>query len=153
VTIASRPFVGRDQIAVFLFLPSRQLKLLKIRNRFWSHLIRPIDLVSWGSRETHSSRAGSAQSEEQRNRSRHCPIAIVAVNDGGTVAGRFTRPLAAGPVAQWLEPAAHNGLVAGSSPAGPTNEINDFSSAPYFSIRQKSSQERPFLLARRLPCL
>ena len=26
----------------------------------------------------------------------------------------------AGPVAQWLEPAAHNGLVAGSSPAGPT---------------------------------
>ena len=25
-----------------------------------------------------------------------------------------------GPVAQWLEPAAHNGLVAGSSPAGPT---------------------------------
>jgi hypothetical protein len=29
----------------------------------------------------------------------------------------------AGPVAQWLEPAAHNGLVAGSSPAGPTIEI------------------------------
>ena len=27
-----------------------------------------------------------------------------------------------GPVAQWLEPAAHNGLVAGSSPAGPTNK-------------------------------
>src|SRR5215218_4751223 len=25
-----------------------------------------------------------------------------------------------GPVAQWLEPSAHNGLVAGSSPAGPT---------------------------------
>jgi hypothetical protein len=25
-----------------------------------------------------------------------------------------------GPVAQWLEPTAHNGLVAGSSPAGPT---------------------------------
>jgi hypothetical protein len=30
----------------------------------------------------------------------------------------------AGPVAQWLEPAAHNGLVAGSSPAGPTKDIN-----------------------------
>ena len=29
-------------------------------------------------------------------------------------------PVPAGPVAQWLEPAAHNGLVAGSSPAGPT---------------------------------
>ena len=26
-----------------------------------------------------------------------------------------------GPVAQWLEPAAHNGLVAGSSPARPTS--------------------------------
>gem|GEM_PF-5114661 len=25
-----------------------------------------------------------------------------------------------GPLAQWLEPTAHNGLVAGSSPAGPT---------------------------------
>jgi hypothetical protein len=27
---------------------------------------------------------------------------------------------AVGPVAQWLEPAAHNGLVPGSSPGGPT---------------------------------
>jgi hypothetical protein len=27
-----------------------------------------------------------------------------------------------GPVAQWLEPAAHNRLVAGSSPAGPTTD-------------------------------
>lgn len=33
---------------------------------------------------------------------------------------------ASGPVAQWLEPTAHNGLVAGSSPAGPTNNFNDF---------------------------
>jgi hypothetical protein len=28
-----------------------------------------------------------------------------------------------GPVAQWSEPAAHNGLVAGSSPARPTTLI------------------------------
>src|SRR5262245_30884376 len=28
---------------------------------------------------------------------------------------------ASGPVAQWLEPAAHNGLVGGSSPPGPTS--------------------------------
>jgi hypothetical protein len=28
-----------------------------------------------------------------------------------------------GPVAQWLEPAAHNGLVAGSSPARPTSHF------------------------------
>src|SRR5712692_11814211 len=36
------------------------------------------------------------------------------------------RQLAAGPVAQWLEPAAHNGLVAGSSPAGPTTHSRNF---------------------------
>src|SRR5262249_49628725 len=31
------------------------------------------------------------------------------------------RPLSRfGPVAQWLEPAAHNGLVGGSNPPGPT---------------------------------
>jgi hypothetical protein len=32
------------------------------------------------------------------------------------------RPLAddEGPIAQWLEPAAHNGLVVDSSPAGPS---------------------------------
>ena len=33
------------------------------------------------------------------------------------------RLLRVGPVAQWLEPAAHNGLVAGSSPAGPTSPL------------------------------
>jgi hypothetical protein len=38
--------------------------------------------------------------------------------------------LPAGPVAQWLEPAAHNGLVAGSSPAGPTSEINILQDIP-----------------------
>src|SRR3954469_100544 len=55
---------------------------------------------------------------------RHCRIAVSAVNGARTVAGRVKQPLAAGPVAQWLEPAAHNGLVAGSSPGGPTNMIN-----------------------------
>jgi hypothetical protein len=146
VTIASRPFVGRDQIALFLFLPSRQAKFRKIRNRSGRHLIRAgsahIDQSAKNFAEEallpgicceHARRlsfgralcgaGATAQSEEQRNRSRHCPMAIVAVNDGGTVAGRLTRPLAAGPVAQWLEPAAHNGLVAGSSPAGPTSKI------------------------------
>jgi hypothetical protein len=41
---------------------------------------------------------------------------------GGCRIGR-SRPMslaAVGPVAQWLEPAAHNGLVGGSSPPGPT---------------------------------
>src|SRR5262245_30517486 len=52
----------------------------------------------------------------------HCGTTTHAVKGGRTVAGRPIpmRPPAAGPVAQWLEPAAHNGLVAGSSPAGPT---------------------------------
>src|SRR5471030_1885986 len=36
-----------------------------------------------------------------------------------------------GPVAQWLEPAAHNGLVAGSSPAGPTTQPADGSGLPF----------------------
>lgn len=31
----------------------------------------------------------------------------------------------AGPVAQWLEPAAHNRLVGGSSPSGPTKISKD----------------------------
>ena len=53
---------------------------------------------------------------------RHCTLASSLVNEPRTVAGRTHSRgrLAAGPVAQWLEPAAHNGLVAGSSPAGPT---------------------------------
>src|SRR6266404_3809285 len=49
-----------------------------------------------------------------------CRIASRIVRGGGTVACRFKRQLAAGPVAQWLEPAAHNGLVPGSSPGRPT---------------------------------
>ena len=36
-------------------------------------------------------------------------------------AARPLEPPRQGPVAQWLEPAAHNGLVGGSSPPGPTN--------------------------------
>ncbi len=35
------------------------------------------------------------------------------------------KPMAQGPVAQWLEPAAHNRLVGGSSPPGPTNLFKD----------------------------
>ena len=39
--------------------------------------------------------------------------------------GARWRPLSRfGPVAQWLEPAAHNGLVGGSNPPGPTNDFN-----------------------------
>jgi tripartite-type tricarboxylate transporter receptor subunit TctC len=61
---------------------------------------------------------------------RHCRNAAVPVNGPRTVrVPSPRRPPAAGPVAQWLEPAAHNGLVAGSSPAGPTN---DYGSLPRF---------------------
>src|SRR5437763_4570377 len=40
-----------------------------------------------------------------------------------------SRGIRVGPVAQWLEPTAHNGLVGGSSPPGPTThsfEPRDF---------------------------
>src|ERR1700738_5175617 len=57
---------------------------------------------------------------------RHCRIGNGIVRGVGTVAV-VSRDTPAGPVAQWLEPAAHNGLVAGSSPAGPTNEISNLS--------------------------
>jgi hypothetical protein len=53
-------------------------------------------------------------------------------------------PLAAGPVAQWLEPAAHNGLVAGSSPAGPTNEIKYLTEQPF--LRRTVSRTASILL-------
>jgi hypothetical protein len=39
-----------------------------------------------------------------------------------------------GPVAQWLEPAAHNGLVAGSSPARPTSHALDQTPFPESAI-------------------
>jgi hypothetical protein len=39
-----------------------------------------------------------------------------------------------GPVAQWLEPTAHNGLVGGSNPPGPTNKINSLWTFPRSSI-------------------
>src|SRR3954449_2775399 len=49
----------------------------------------------------------------------------------------IARPLAAGPVAQWLEPAAHNGLVAGSSPAGPTILINRRHPEAFVIVRRR----------------
>jgi hypothetical protein len=33
------------------------------------------------------------------------------------------KPCAGGPVAQWLEQSAHNALVGGSSPSGPTRSF------------------------------
>ena len=49
-----------------------------------------------------------------------CPEASVIVWGCCTVVCLPLRA-PAGPVAQWLEPTAHNGLVPGSSPGGPTN--------------------------------
>ena len=57
-----------------------------------------------------------------------------------TAAGDIVRGLP-GPVAQWLEPAAHNGLVAGSSPARPTTVAH--STLQEFRKR-KSRSEPPF---------
>jgi hypothetical protein len=58
---------------------------------------------------------------------------------------------AAGPVAQWLEPAAHNGLVAGSSPAGPTTLMIRRRSRTSVVIRSFSLFYRDILLPKRSP--
>jgi hypothetical protein len=49
-----------------------------------------------------------------------------------------------GPVAQWLEPAAHNGLVAGSSPARPTNLflVIDFFEVSSLAVQGRDAIER-----------
>jgi hypothetical protein len=57
---------------------------------------------------------------------RHCRIGWRIVRGQSHRCLSLSRQFAAGPVAQWLEPAAHNGLVAGSSPAGPTNDFRGF---------------------------
>ena len=46
----------------------------------------------------------------------------------------------------WLEPAAHNGLVAGSNPAGPTNDFNGlsvfFPRTLFFAARKRHAKAR-----------
>jgi hypothetical protein len=78
---------------------------------------------------------------------RHCRIASHIVRGVRTVARPPQSGSSAGPVAQWLEPAAHNGLVAGSSPAGPTNEIKNLLGL----VRDHRTRNAPLRL--RLPCL
>jgi hypothetical protein len=67
------------------------------------------------------------------NESRSGPVPPAIAGVDATLYGRAgigeaiawpLEPPRHGPVAQWLEPAAHNGLVGGSSPPGPTNNIN-----------------------------
>src|SRR5574337_1152162 len=48
------------------------------------------------------------------------PVAYGSCKPEGEAISESLENTATGPVAQWLEPAAHNGLVAGSSPARPT---------------------------------
>src|SRR5262245_46191046 len=65
----------------------------------------------------------------------------------------LARQPAAGPVAQWLEPAAHNGLVAGSSPAGPTNVFNSSEGCDIAAESLWLSQAKSSLtVARLLSC-
>src|SRR5260370_19044857 len=68
-----------------------------------------------------------------RDRARPDRGAPPIVGAGATLYGRAgigeamawpLEPPRQGPVAQWLEPAAHNGLVGGSSPPGPTTSKN-----------------------------
>ena len=75
----------------------------------------------------------SSRTHGESRLSRNAAASVTIVEAGATLYGRTgigeaTGPLESptqGPVAQWLEPAAHNGLVGGSSPPGPTNEISD----------------------------
>jgi hypothetical protein len=73
----------------------------------------------------------SSMGAHPRTRTRHEPEVVVTSDlydpdwtqrhvclDSGEIPAPPAR------VAQWLEPAAHNGLVAGSSPAGPTSPFN-----------------------------
>src|ERR1700752_4304763 len=48
----------------------------------------------------------------------------------------------AGPVAQWLEPTAHNGLVGGSSPPGPTTHSFELGNFPLCSKRLRTGGGR-----------
>ena len=65
-------------------------------------------------------RFGGLSAAFGRPGARHCRIASHIVRGVRTVACR-TGGTSAGPVAQWLEPAAHNGLVPGSSSGRPTS--------------------------------
>ena len=53
------------------------------------------------------------------------------------------RSAAGGPVAQWSELAAHNRLVAGSSPAGPTMISDDFDLKRLFALLTRWPPARP----------
>jgi hypothetical protein len=64
----------------------------------------------------------------------------------GEAIGPFEPPTQ-GPVAQWLEPAAHNGLVGGSSPPGPTTgfkalrpRVNRLTPQPFLTPTAQTAQ-------------
>jgi hypothetical protein len=64
-------------------------------------------------------------------------------------ATKETNPAAVGPVAQWLEPAAHNRLVGGSSPSGPTIQSHESrafltvsKTPPYFRHLSRCGRQR-----------
>ena len=60
----------------------------------------------------------ASHSNLQAHNSQAGKVPIAGTPDSGLKDAAGENP--SGPVAQWLEPTAHNGLVAGSSPAGPT---------------------------------
>ncbi len=77
---------------------------------------------------THAMRVPRKQGESPAarlwRRARHCMGRQPAVPRAALLQPAAPALFADGPVAQWLEPAAHNGLVGGSSPPGPTTSIN-----------------------------
>jgi hypothetical protein len=128
--------MGRDQIDIFQFLPRRQGQFRKFRNRLKAHGFgasdRPVaasrgataqpssgDLICpSGNRSSPAMPSASCEAAQQ--------TAALPVRDRPCKRWRHRclprkRHVPAGPVAQWLEPAAHNGLVPGSSPGRPTS--------------------------------
>jgi hypothetical protein len=55
-----------------------------------------------------------------------------------------------GPVAQWLELAAHNRLVGGSSPPGPTNNFNNLYLKCLLRLNRESNLATPLATSCRL---
>ena len=80
----------------------------------------------------------SSRTHGESRSSRNAAASVTIVGAGATLYGRAgigeaigpLEPPRQGPVAQWLEPAAHNGLVGGSSPPGPTTQSHVWGNFP-----------------------
>jgi hypothetical protein len=86
-------------------------------------LLNPKFAIAFAARCARTSGSGTSPAPRRVPAARNCRAgpAVVWGNGRDRCRGGLAR---LGPVAQWLEPTAHNGLVGGSSPPGPTSNIN-----------------------------